>query len=160
MEEWVGLSVDSCTHQKGLQLVKSSWMMRERGNFTFSRRTSKELNISRNTRRKVSFVSDPKEESERGRTASLTASETVGWAWQVRATSSADAPYSNAKVASPINSPATDEIYITQSSHYVSRETEWVEGERITNVRCDIRELYQLRLRSKPWRILLCRCWS
>merc|ERR1712151_44174 len=38
--------------------------------------------------------------------APLRASESVGWAWQTRARSSEDAPYSMAKQASPMSSPA------------------------------------------------------
>lgn len=42
------------------------------------------------------------------RLASLKASDTVGWAWQTLATSSQEAPYSMAKAASLIISPAPD----------------------------------------------------
>lgn len=45
---------------------------------------------------------------EAAKLASLNASDTVGWAWQTLATSSQEAPYSMAKAASLIISPAPD----------------------------------------------------
>lgn len=50
--------------------------------------------------------------------ASLKASERVGWAWQVLATSSEEAPYSKASTASAIISPAFGPI--TQAPRILS----------------------------------------
>lgn len=110
-DEWTTiLGVDGCFRHAIEARVSVGLYSRNRVTYPFRRK-------QRGTVKKKITVSglkgehdDEREREKEGLTASLTASETVGWAWQVRATSSAEAPYSSASVASPMSSPATDEM--------------------------------------------------